>query len=118
MPGGVDSSVTAKLMVDQVGCVAGVSLAENILTSFTDSRVMTLLGCSCGTGLSRPILFLNSYNHVCTVRFSHFLSSTLDVDPDVTENLSKMSQRAKLSPTGMISSISPYFQSPARLRDH
>ena len=51
MSGGVDSSVTAKLMVDQVSCIGDDSLAKHILTSFTDSRVMTLLGCSCGTGI-------------------------------------------------------------------
>ena len=50
MSGGVDSSVTAKLMVDQVCCFAH-RLSRLSLSGVVGSRVMTLLESSCGTGM-------------------------------------------------------------------
>jgi len=51
MSGGVDSSVTAKLMIDQV-CRAERYLSVGFLLSgFTGSRVMMLPDYSCGTGI-------------------------------------------------------------------
>ena len=50
MSGGVDSSVTAKLMVDQVGFLQRSLSLRFPLSYITGSRVMMLLDFSCETG--------------------------------------------------------------------
>jgi hypothetical protein len=51
MSGGVDSSVTAKLMVDQVCCFELKLSVECLLSGFSGSRVMMSPDCSCETGI-------------------------------------------------------------------
>ena len=56
MSGGVDSSVTAKLMVDQVCFFKPKRSVESLLSSFAGSRVMMSPDCSCETGIQETNL--------------------------------------------------------------